>query len=179
LIPTDPRIYTFIKTFGDLKYGIYTVCAAKPESVLQGVRGYFNNIALKFNMKLGGQNHSVRPADLGIVQHGETMLVGIDVTHPSPGSNKLAPSVSAMVASVDSTVAQWPATLRVQEAQQEQVDVLKDMLKRHLGIWKNKNKGKLPKNIIVYRDGVSEGQYRWCLPKNFRSSRMHAKTFTA
>jgi hypothetical protein len=34
------------------------------------------------------------------------MLVGIDVTHPSPGSASTAPSVAGIVASVDGTLAQ-------------------------------------------------------------------------
>ena len=68
-------------------------------------------------------------------------------------------SVAAMVASVDGTLSQWPATLRVQTARQEKVNDLSPMLKRHLDIWKNQNKSALPENILVYRDGVSEGQY--------------------
>jgi eukaryotic translation initiation factor 2C len=157
-MPKDAQIYAQIKRFGDLKYDIQTICATRADSIQSCIRGYFSNLALKFNMKLGGQNHSVRAAELGIIKDGKTMLVGFDVTHPSPGSNSLAPSIAAMVASVDSKLAQWPATIRVQEGRQERVDVLRDMLKRHLGLWKAKN-GELPKNILVYRDGVSEGQY--------------------
>jgi hypothetical protein len=41
---------------------------------------------------------------LGIIDQNKTMVVGIDVTHPSPGSASNAPSVSAMVASVDKNI---------------------------------------------------------------------------
>jgi hypothetical protein len=44
------------------------------------------------------------------------------------------------------------------------VSGLKDMFKTRLALWKSKN-NTLPENIIVYRDGVSEGQYQLVLDK--------------
>lgn len=43
------------------------------------------------------------------------MMVGIDVTHPSPGSTSGAPSVAAMVASVNKRLGQWPVILSIQK----------------------------------------------------------------
>lgn len=48
-----------------------------------------------------------------------TMLVGIDVTHPGPGSVKGTPSIAAVVASVDRDYAQYPATMEIQETKKE------------------------------------------------------------
>lgn len=123
---------------------------------------YFGNVALKFNLKGGGENQSVEPSRLHFISSGDTMIVGIDVTHPSPNSSSWAPSVAAMVASIDSKQAQYPATSYVQmRTRQEMVDELKDMLKRHLGLWRSEGgHDKFPQNILVYRDGVSEGQYQ-------------------
>ena len=42
------------------------------------------------------------------------MLVGVDVTHPSPLSLKGTPSIVAVVASVDDDFAQYPASLGLQ-----------------------------------------------------------------
>jgi hypothetical protein len=39
------------------------------------------------------------------------------------------------------------------------------MLKSRLRLWASKNKGSLPENILIYRDGVSEGQYDIVLDK--------------
>jgi hypothetical protein len=47
------------------------------------------------------------------------MLVGMDVTHPGPGSVKGTPSIAAVVASTDSNYAQFPASLRMQESKKE------------------------------------------------------------
>ena len=44
------------------------------------------------------------PSKLGIIAKGKMMVVGIDITHPSPGSLSSALSVAAMVASTDKTL---------------------------------------------------------------------------
>lgn len=47
------------------------------------------------------------------------MMVGIDVTHPGPGSREGTPSIAAVVASVDNKFVQFPASLRIQETKKE------------------------------------------------------------
>ena len=47
------------------------------------------------------------------------MLVGIDVTHPGPGSVKGTPSIAAVVASFESSYAQYPCSLEIQETKKE------------------------------------------------------------
>ncbi|MCJ1403171.1 hypothetical protein MMC11_006394 [Xylographa trunciseda] len=164
----DTGIYNRIKYCGDVVHGLHTVCVVGPkfgklklnrqsgqeEPDLQ----YMANVALKFNLKKGGVNQSLDKAKLGIVGDGATMVVGIDVTHPSPGSAPNAPSIASMVASTDGLLGQWPAILRIQAARQERVADLADLLESRLKIWHDKNH-KYPDNILVYRDGVSEGQY--------------------
>jgi hypothetical protein len=44
-----------------------------------------------------------------------TMVLGADVTHPSPLSAPGTPSIAAVVASVDSDFIQYPASLRIQQ----------------------------------------------------------------
>ncbi|KAL5610456.1 hypothetical protein FOBRF1_006573 [Fusarium oxysporum] len=160
-IPRSAQLYNRIKTIADKNYGIHTICSVGSKLAKdRGREPYMANVALKFNLKLGGINQIVENKNLGIIDQDKTMVVGIDVTHPSPGSSSNAPSVSAMVASIDKFLGQWPATLRIQRARQENVDDLTEMLKSRLGLWKTKGKhAALPENILIYRDGVSEGQY--------------------
>ena len=88
------------------------------------------------------------------------MVVGVDVTHPSPGSASNAPSIAGRVASVDRRLGQWPAYLRIRESRKEMVSELGSMFKSRLHLFKSKGKHTtLPENILVYYDGVSEGQY--------------------
>lgn len=154
-------LYNRIKHVGDVKIGVHTVCVVGSKlAKAQGQAQYFANVALKFNLKLGGINQLVDNTRLGIIHEDKTMVVGVDVTHPSPGSASNAPSVAGMVASVDRWLGQWPADLRIQESRREMVSELDSMLKSRLHLWKTQGKHKaFPENLLVYRDGVSEGQY--------------------
>lgn len=105
----DASTYKQIKTLGDIKRGINTVCVLGENTkekfyklpVAFAVQ-YFANVALKINLKLGGTNHILQNQN---PLYKNTMVIGIDVTHPSPGpTKKTAPSVAAMVASVDKEV---------------------------------------------------------------------------
>jgi eukaryotic translation initiation factor 2C len=67
------------------------------------------NVGLEFALKLGGSNDSVDPDKAGFISQKKTMIVGLDVIYPSPGSASTAPSVASIVASVDEWLQQWPA----------------------------------------------------------------------
>ncbi|KAK1977461.1 putative RNA interference and gene silencing protein [Colletotrichum cereale] len=165
---SNTPVYNRVKHCGDSKYGIHTICVVGYKLAKTiGQDQYFTNVALKVNLKLGGNNQLVDSSRLGILSEDRTMVVGIDVTHPSPGSSRHAPSIAGMVASVDRWLGQWPAVLQIQsEARQEMVSGLTDMLKSRLRLWKDIGKHQaLPENILVYRDGVSEGQYQKVIDK--------------
>ncbi|KAJ4387602.1 hypothetical protein N0V93_008198 [Gnomoniopsis smithogilvyi] len=171
----NEEVYDHIKVLGDIKYGIHTVCVIG-NKFRQKDPQYLGNVALKFNIKLGGNNQAVEQSRLSFVKEDKTMLVGLDVTHPSPGSLPTAPSLAGMVASVDKDLGQWPATLRIQNSRQEMVSGVGSMLKTHLEHWRSLGKhNSLPDNIIVYRDGVSEGQYDDVLEKELPLLRQACK----
>ncbi|KAL4872284.1 hypothetical protein BDV12DRAFT_162657 [Aspergillus spectabilis] len=153
------EIYNCVKQACDIRFGVRNINVLA-ERLVESKEQYFANVGLKFNLKLGGVNQLVNPKELNVIGEGKTMLVGIDVTHPSPGSAAGAPSVAGMVASINSSLGQWPAEIRIQsKSRNEMVEDLDSMVKAHLRRWATNNNGKYPENIIVYRDGVSEGQY--------------------
>lgn len=162
VLPTKSQaLYASIKYLADVKYGLTTVCSVA--SKLQAERGrpqYLANVALKWNLKRGGVNQQLPPNKMGILTNSKTMVVGIDVTHPSPGSREGAPSVAGVVASIDNRYGQWPASVRCQESRKEMVSELEEMIIQRLKLWQEHNTQALPQNILVYRDGVSEGQYQ-------------------
>ena len=105
-----------------------------------------------------GTNHTLHGAISG--QLTNTMIIGIDVSHPSSTKLRNAKSIAGVVANTgDGDFSQWPCSLRTQEGGQELVDSLKDMVIERLNLWRNKANGGQPDKIIVYRDGVSENQY--------------------
>ncbi len=154
----DAGLYGTIKTYCDITAGIHTVCVVGSKFAKEQF-SYIANVAMKVNLKTGGINQVLDGSKLGIINDGKTMVVGIDVTHPSPLSEDQAPSVAGVVASVDKYLAQWPCALRHQEGRTEMVADLEEMFKSRLLLWRTLNKV-LPQNILVYRDGVSEGQYQ-------------------
>ena len=162
-------VYNRIKYICDVKEGILNVCVLDSKFSRANAQ-YLANVGLKFNLKLGGRNHSLDPPKLGIIAQKKTMVVGIDVTHPSPGSSSNAPSVAGIVASMDEWLGQWPADIRVQPARQEMVADLGAMLTSRLLLWRERNKT-LPENILVYRDGISEGQYNITLDQELPALR--------
>lgn len=162
----DKHIYSGIKRLFDTELDIATVCAhSKKIRNEKGQMQYFANVALKVNMKLGGVNHSLDTASMAWLKKETSMLVGIDVTHPGKGTIRGTPSVAAVVASCDLTYAQYPASMKLQESKVEMVQALDEMMKERLDLFKHKNKNTLPQRIIIYRDGVSEGQYHLVLEK--------------
>jgi eukaryotic translation initiation factor 2C len=166
ILPNDnASTYNAVKRGCDINHGINNVCVVASKFSKPNNHQYFANVALKFNLKLGGQNQILDNSKLGIIAQGKTMVVGIDVTHPSPGSASNTPSVAGVVASIDQNLGQWPADLQVQTARQEMVQDLDGMLKSRLVLWAKKNQGRYPENILIYRDGVSEGQYNLVLDK--------------
>ena len=107
----------------------------------------------------------------------KTMVVGIDVAHPAPGSMENAPSVVAMVASMNNLYVHFPGSVRMQESRQEiqklrresldkkrkeLLDGKEDMvdseriiqlLLERLDLYYRSNGRAFPENILIYRDG--------------------------
>ena len=168
LLPSDNAVlYDSIKFVCDCQLGVPNICNIGSKfSKEKGQMQYFANVAMKFNQKLGGVNHTVELKKMAPLD-AQTILFGIDVTHPSPGSAESAPSIAGVVASVDSLFSQYPASMRTQRGRQEMVEELEEMIIERLKLWQRRNQSKLPNKVIVYRDGVSEGQYRIVLESEY------------
>ncbi|KAH9017046.1 Piwi-domain-containing protein [Lactarius hengduanensis] len=139
--------------------GIKRLCAVDFGNE-KGREQYLANVALKLNTKLGGINHLLGQEAMSWLREKPTMLVGIDVTHPSPKSASGTPSIVGVVASIDNDFVQFPASLRLQKSKREVIrdNVLRDMIVERLQAYRQRLKV-LPERMIVFRDGVSESQY--------------------
>lgn len=163
---TQADIYTAVKLVGDLWLGFHTVCVTA-ENFLVFDRSQYANLASKINLKFGGTNH-------GIFQTCEpfhsqkTMLVGYDVVHPTgqAGNAEELKSQVGLVASIGRKFGQWRSCYWTQPANQEVLDdeMLTGKFQSLLKLFGASGNG-LPKNILIYRDGVSEGQYLQVLEK--------------
>ena len=189
ILPNNSNeIYRTIKTMADIALGMHTVCVIGDTNEKRKFYGdnaqYHANVILKINLKLGGMNHKLtnNTDALGVIGKGSTMVVGIDVTHPSPGSREGAPSIFAVVASMDQHLSQWPVRFGVQKKSREEVISnqlrLKTMFEELLKLWQAKHKPLL-ENIIVYRDGVSEGQYNAVIQQELAALRAACNSLRA
>ena len=90
------------------------------------------------------------------------------------------PSIAAIVASVDPQASQYEVEVRVQDSEQnEEViqdmkSVVKKLLLRYYQLNKGKNKGK-PEALVMFRDGVSEGQFITVLARELADIRAACK----
>ncbi|KAF9765825.1 hypothetical protein IL306_001815 [Fusarium sp. DS 682] len=157
---SDSQVYGKIKTFGDCTYGIHTICV-QGFQLRKSNPQYFANVALKWNLKTGGVNHKLLN-EVGLIKEGRTMVVGYDVTHPtnmSPDKSDAAPSLVGLVATIDRDMGQWPAYSWEQSSKQEMLDeTLTQAFESRLELWQKHNQ-QLPENIVIFRDGVSTGQF--------------------
>jgi hypothetical protein len=173
LLPNEQaEPYNMVKAASDIDVGIHTVCVVQSKILTRKDRNdknkvrydgqYWDNILLKANLKRGGINHNLTFPTSGILDKLRAMVVGLDVTHPPPGPGAPSNSIIGMVASVGRDLAQWPATICFQPRKDMEIvtdtKCFEDLLEPHLRRYKKDNKT-YPDVLIVYRDGVSEGQY--------------------
>ncbi len=165
-IPSENDIYYDIKYCGDMKYGIITQCI-KDERLLDTPRGYFSNFLLKINGKLDGRNTSISAPERPLIMKTPTIIIGADVTHPAPADRMLS-SVAACIGSYDKDFSHYCASITVQKRSRDEIITRFDfMIEELLNQFQKCNKI-LPKNIVVFRDGVSEGQFDQVLDHEYQ-----------
>ncbi|KAJ6641425.1 Protein argonaute-2, partial [Pseudolycoriella hygida] len=158
VIPASGSNYSKIKQMAEINYGVLTQCI-KSGTVLRKRKesSTISNILLKVNAKLNGTNHKLQASPILTAAPGKVMVIGADVTHPSPEQRSI-PSIVGVAASHDHNAFCYNMCWRLQAPKLEIIQDFKEICKNHLKIFKQKN-GAFPEKILYYRDGVSEGQF--------------------
>lgn len=115
-------------------------------------RAIVQKIALQMNCKLGGTLWSIK------IPLKNVMICGIDTYHEVAKKSK---SVSAFVASLNSSYTRWYSKAIIQNKNEELVHGLVVSLQKSLEAYRKMN-NELPERIIIYRDGVGDGQLKMC-----------------
>ncbi|XP_044964927.1 protein argonaute 14-like [Hordeum vulgare subsp. vulgare] len=174
ILPDVTGHYGKVKKVCETDLGIVSQCL-KPDKVDRANKQYFENVALKVNVKVGGRNTALQQAlacRIPLVSEKPTIFFGADVTHPAAG-DVTSPSIAAVVASMDlPEITNYKAVVSAQPPRQE---IIQDLycqgtdpekgtpvhggMMRELLVSFYKKTGYKPSRIIFYRDGVSEGQF--------------------
>ncbi len=157
VLPGKTPVYAEVKRVGDTILGMATQCV-QAKNVNKTSPQTLSNLCLKINVKLGGVNSILVPNIRPKVFNEPVIFLGADVTHPPAGDNK-KPSIAAVVGSQDAHPSRYAATVRVQGHRAEIIQELSTMVKDHLMMFYKSTGGYKPHRVIMYRDGVSEGQF--------------------
>lgn len=89
IIPDFGNSYANVKQAAEIRCGILTQCI-KAGTVYRKGRDLstINNILLKVNAKLNGTNHKL-DQNASPILNGKCMVIGADVTHPSPEQTRI------------------------------------------------------------------------------------------
>lgn len=157
----NPTLYGSVKYVGDHFLGIPSQCLLlKTVSPLKTMTA--TNVLIKINAKLGGANFSVKwdaaPAGILGLLTEPSLVMGVEASAPRPGSN--LPSIAAVVANTDRDLCKWNATIAVSKTDLEpEIPHFRYAFEKRMFEFVKKTK-KVPRHIIVFRDGVSESQYQ-------------------
>ncbi|KAF2350248.1 Protein argonaute Mid domain [Trinorchestia longiramus] len=177
VLPGKTPVYAEVKRVGDTVLGMATQCV-QAKNVNKTSPQTLSNLCLKINVKLGGINSILVPGIRPKVFNEPVIFLGADVTHPPAGDNK-KPSIAAVVGSMDAHPSRYAATVRVQqhrqvggirEGKEEVITEFSSMVKELLIQFYKCTRFK-PNRVILYRDGVSEGQFQTVLQHELTAMR--------
>lgn len=162
---SQEKIYRALKSICDVRLGVASQVMQVEKAFGRGQPQYIANITLKVNAKLGGLNSRISEP-LFQDQNRRWMMMGADVTHPSPIQRRMnppPPSFTAITASYDQYCGLYSSITSAQGANEELISDVNVMSKELLERFKVKQNGKLPESILYWRDGVSESQFEQVL----------------
>lgn len=168
VLPGKTPVYAEVKRVGDTVLGMATQCV-QAKNVNRTSPQTLSNLCLKINVKLGGVNSILVPSIRPKIFNEPVVFFGADVTHPPAGDSK-KPSIAALVGSMDAHPSRYAASVRVQQHRQEIIQDLSSMVRELLMQFYKSTRFK-PNRIVLYRDGVSEGQFMTVLNHELRAIR--------
>ncbi|CAJ1961004.1 unnamed protein product [Sphenostylis stenocarpa] len=173
ILPTkNSDIYGPWKKKFSIDGGIVTQCISAQQKF---DHQYITNVLLKINLKFGGVNTNLsmeHEKKIPIVSAKPTLILGMHVSHGSPvGLN--VPSIAAVVSSrCWPQITRYRAAVRAQSAKNQLIQSLfmpdeadhpsedKGIIRELLLEFFESSKSIKPQQIIIFRDGVSESQFK-------------------
>ncbi|ODM95772.1 Protein aubergine, partial [Orchesella cincta] len=141
LANNNAETYGMVKKRCSIDFGIPSQCfLAKNMNNAKGLMSICTKMVIQMNAKQGGEPWGIKTPLKNI------MVLGYDVHHAGPGGGGM--SIGAMTATFNETLGRCYSTVATAAGA---------MFEKCLNAYFNKN-NKLPERIMMYRDGVGEGQ---------------------
>ncbi|KAI7748990.1 hypothetical protein M8C21_033907, partial [Ambrosia artemisiifolia] len=154
--------YKSLKLVSETEIGVMTQCCLS-QNANKANDQFLANLGLKINAKLDGCNVELVERFPLFSKDDRYMFIGADVNHPA-ASNKSAPSVAAVVGSVDRAAARYVPRVSPQEHRKEEIVNFGSLCLDLVNTYAKVN-GVKPNKIVVFRDGVSDDQFEMVLNK--------------
>jgi len=157
ILPTNAlQRYATVKKNFVLKHGVNTQCFLQKNLRNKNFVSVVSKLMIQMNAKMGGEPWSVK---LSFQDNKMVMIMGYDVYHCTERKNE---SVGALVASTNMRMTKYYSQVSFHKNKSELAVNLCEDTKKCLDAFKKAN-GCLPERIILYRDGVGEGQIQYVL----------------
>ncbi|XP_049383781.1 protein argonaute 2-like [Solanum stenotomum] len=151
--------YKYLKWVSETKIGIVTQCCLSSNAYNNAKDQFLANLCLKINAKLGGSNMELMERLPNFGSEDNVMFIGADVNHPTGRDPDKYPSIAAVVATINWPAAnKYAARVRPQKHRTEKILEFGSMCADLVNTYARLNSVK-PNKIVVFRDGVSEGQF--------------------
>ena len=148
--------YKYIKWISEAKMGVITQCCLSAPAN-EARDQYLANLGMKINAKLGGSNVEL-VNQLPLFEDGShVILIGADVNHPR-AMDASSPSIAAVVASMNQAASKYSPRVRFQQHRSEKIINFGEICLELIESYERFN-GVKPGKILIFRDGVSEGQF--------------------
>ncbi|PKS13025.1 hypothetical protein jhhlp_000366 [Lomentospora prolificans] len=168
-------LYNRLKKSADCRFAVLTQMLIV-DHVVKNNPQYHSNVCMKVNAKLGGATSRIFGQGTNPFYKVTTMVLGVDVSHSSPGID--APSMASMVMSVDPDACRYAAAVetngyKVELLMRSNINVF---FQRLIPLFKEGVRNK-PEHIYYFRDGVSEGQFAQVIEYEVNEMRDCLKTY--
>ncbi|TGZ81202.1 Piwi-domain-containing protein [Ascodesmis nigricans] len=161
--------YADIKAYCDINLGVASQCL-QTMHVLQSKPQYCSNVCMKVNAKLGGSSNRLHTDSLIISPENPTFILGADVSHSAPGSHST--SYASMVGSTNLYGTRFAAVANT-NGQRVEIINTRNMVSFVITLMRGFriSTGVKPRQIVYFRDGVSEGEYDKIVSEEIRDIR--------
>lgn len=169
LANNNAETYGAVKKRCAIDYGIPSQCfLAKHMNNPKGLMSVCSKLVMQMNAKQGGEPWGIKTPLKNI------MILGYDVHHAGPGGGG-GMSIGAMTATFNASLGRCYSTVAKLPSREEVATCVGQMFEKCLKAYLERN-NVLPDRIMMFRDGVGEGQLNHVFTQELEGFQAHIKT---